>query len=329
MKKIVIFLILIVLFFHFKAFAEKSVPKIKKVLILPFKVYSEPKYSYLKEAIPEMLVSRLFSPSKIEIVDIEKAENEIKNYPKLNKEIVKELGEKFGADYVIWGSITVLGKSVSIDAQIIDLSGKKKPTQFFQDLKDISEIIPQLSKFAQKAKMYIEGKEYKVSKTYPERNYYTTSYYFYSKPFVERKPKVTRAKSPYINEEEGLTKNLVIDLSKGVIGWAENKKEKGTTNATTKMPKSSSMYPPQPYYSYSPPPYYYYKKDEGFFSRLWSHIWPFGRKKKTSKYYIVPAPQSCNSSKTSVETKRQILSITDNSTTEIKKSSKMSNQQVR
>jgi len=310
MRKRLIFIILILFLTCFKVFAEEGSSVIKKVLILPFEIYSNPEYSYLKEAIPEMLVSRLYLPSKIEIIEMDKVKEEVKNYGKINKNIAEEIGKKFGANYVIWGSITVLGETVSIDAQILDVSGEKKPAQFFQEIKDVSEIISQLSRFAQKARMYIEGKEedfykepyyamvpYGSSKDHPERGYYYYAPYLYPQVPVERKPKVTRAKSPYGDlGEEGLTRNLVIDLSKGTIGWAEDEEEKNkNTNATAMVPNYPPMYPPQPYYPYSPPPYYYYyQEDEGVLSKLWSHLWPFGEKEKTPRYYttqIAPAPQ--------------------------------------
>jgi TolB-like protein len=314
MRKGLIFTILIIFLLCFNVFAEDDGSGVKKVLILPFEVYSQPEYSYLKEAIPEMLVSRLFLPSKIEIVDMEKVKEEVKTYEKINKNVAEDLGKKFGADYAIWGSVTVLGEKVSIDAQIMNLSGEKKPVQFFQEINNISEIISQLSRFAQKARMYIEGKEedfyrepyyamapYGVSKEHPERGYYYYYPYLYPWTPVERKPKVTRGKNPYADyEPEGLTSKLVLDLSKGTIGWAEDEEEKNkNANATAMAPNYPPMYPPQPYYPYSPPPYYYYhQEDEGVLSKLWSRIWPFGEKENTPKYYtqVAPAPQPYTSS---------------------------------
>ena len=312
---IILFIILSIFLICFKVLAEENNPEIKKVLVLPFKIYSQSEYSYLEEAIPEMLATRLFFPSKIEIIEIERVKEEVKNYEKINRKIAQEIGNKFKVDYIIWGSVTILGKTVSIDAQIMDLSGNKKPVQFFQEMKDVSEIIPQLSRFAHKARRYIEkGEEnfyqeepyyamvpYGLSKEHPERGYYYYAPYLYSTKPQKTKPKVTRAKSPFGDfAEESLTKNLVIDISKGTIGWAEDEEEKkNKENATA--PNYPPIYPPQPYYPYSPPPYYYYQEDEGILSKLWSRIWPFGEKEKTPKYstQVIPAPQIKNSKQSS------------------------------
>ncbi len=284
-------------------YAQENSNSTKRVLILPFKIYAQQDYSYLKEAIPQMLSSRLFTPSKVEIIDIDKIKDEIKKYPEINQDVAKNLAQKFKADYVIWGSITILGKAVSIDAQIMDFSGNKKPVKFFQEIKDLSEIIPQISRFAWKAKMYIEGKEkdfykaepfyamtpYASDKIHPEREFYYYAPYLYPPVSYKSKPKVTKAKPAFGDTlEEGLTKNLVIDLSKGTIGWAEGEEKNKKTsqeNSTMLKPSYPLIYPPQPYYSYSPPPYYYYQQEEkeGFFSKLW----PFGKKKKQYQTQIV------------------------------------------
>jgi len=314
-KRFLIFIFLIsALFLWFsKNWAEENTVISKKVLILPFEVYSSQEYLYLKEAIPEMLVSRLFVPSKIEIIEMEKVKEAIKNYEKINKEIVKDLGIKFKSNYVIWGSVTVLGDAVSIDAQILDISEEKKPVQFFQEVKNVSEIIPQLGRFARKAKKYIEGKEedfyqeepyyamvpYGIGKEHPERGYYYYAPYLYPTTPRETKPEVTRAKSPYGEPFiEGLTRNLVIDLSTGTIGWAkeEEEEDKNKNQTVSNYPNYPPVYPPQPYYSYSPPPTYYYysQEEEGFFSKIWSRIWPFGEKEKPAMHptQVIPMPQT-------------------------------------
>ncbi|QER42868.1 hypothetical protein F1847_08985 [Thermodesulfobacterium sp. TA1] len=291
---------------------------VKKVLILPFEVYADKDLSYLKEAIPEMLVSRLFTPNKIEVVDYELVKMELTGLPKINKEIARSLGQKFNADYVVWGSVTVLGESVSIDAQMMSLTSPKKPVQFFQELKGVSEIIPQLTRFAFKSKVYVEGTEedfyraepmyamssYGISKEHPERGYYYYYPYLFPPRTGESKPKVTRAKGfTDVDVEESLSKGLVIDVTKGTVGWAEDEETKrkpsssNQTNATSGYPAPyPGYYPGTPYYPYSPPPYYYYQEeDEGILSKFLSQF-PFikERKEKTPQFYqtqVIQMPQ--------------------------------------
>ncbi|RLG11642.1 hypothetical protein DRN73_04865 [Candidatus Pacearchaeota archaeon] len=329
MKKKIIFLsILILLFFNLFVFGKEidsteiKKEKIQKILIIPFNIYAPQEYVYLKKAIPQMLSTRLFIPSKIEVIEID--EKEINNYTTFNKNIAKELGEKYKADYVIWGSITILGDTISIDAKIANLTGKKRSIKFYQEVKGVSEIIPKLTEFANRCKRYIEGKEedfykeeikpygmygfYHINREHPEKTFYYYAPYLYPPPPPsapeKKKPKVTKARKYYnVHTDDSLTSNLVIDLSKGVIGWAEEEKkeEKNKKNEENKNVNNSTsqflypFYPLSSRYSYSLPPYYYYyqdKEDEGFLSKLWSHIWPFGKKEKPKyKTQVLPAPQ--------------------------------------
>ena len=82
---------------------------------------------------------------------------------------------------------------------------------------------------------------------------------------------------------------MVIDLSTGQIGWAEDEEDTSqktpiktnSTNATAYYPYGYPGAPGYyPAYPYSPPPYYYYQEDEGWLSKLF----PFLKKKKKVPY---------------------------------------------
>ncbi|MCS7199414.1 MAG: CsgG/HfaB family protein [Caldimicrobium sp.] len=294
MKKLIIFLILA---FHCVLGNSMAQPS-KKVLILPFEIYAPQDLSYLKRAIPEMLTSRLFVPDRISVIELEKVERELKQYPLIEKKTAQEIGAKVKADFVIWGSISVLGDVVSIDAQILELTGNKKPAQFFQEVRGLSEIIPQITRFSRKARLYIEGKEedfyredlslaygvqgFVPGRAHPERGFF--GYVPYPTRPIREEPPVERAK-PRFGEHgdpayEGLTKDIVIDLSgpQPRIGIAREKAP-AVVNATQPSPYLY-YYPPQPYYQYSPPPYYYYKAppaEEGMLSKIKRALWPFGK----------------------------------------------------
>lgn len=299
-----------------KDFKEASKEQIHKVLVLPFEVYADREFQYLKEAIPQMLISRLFVSTNIEVVDLEKVKEKTKGLARINTQQALEIGRLFNANYVILGSVTILGDTVSIDAQVLDLSEKKKPVQFFQEIRGVSEIIPQLTRFALKAKSYIEGSEeafykaepfygqvgYSISREHPERGYMYYFPYLYPPRPQEERPKVTRARGFYdVEIEDALTKGLVIDVTRGTVGWAEDEQErqkdkKGNfTQGNATMPQYPYYYPPQPYFSYSPPPYYYYQEEEGILSKILGQI-PFfkERKRATPQYYqtqVINVPQ--------------------------------------
>ncbi len=308
MKKF-LFLILAIIIHINPSFAQTP----KKVLIFPFEIYAQQDLTFLKKALPEMLTSRLYAPDKIQIIELDKIEGELRKYAQIDKRVAEEIGKSVGADYVIWGAITVLGDVVSIDAQIMDLKEGKRPAQFFQEIKGVSEIIPQLTRFSRKSKRYIEGKEedfyqedlslagagpnFAMGRAHPERGYF--GYPYYPMRPVKEEPLVEKAKPRFggIGDPayEGLTKDVVIDLSGGQprIGIARDEKENATK--APKEPPPPYYYPPQPYYHYSPPPYYYYQKpaqEEGLFSKMKRALWPFGREERVVPPQPTPLPIS-------------------------------------
>ncbi len=308
MRKIFLILLLTFLFPLFLWSQE-----LKRVLVLPFEVYSQQELSYLKKAIPEMLASRLFSPEKILVIEPEKVEPYLKKYSQLDKKVVQEIAKELEANYVIWGSVSVIGEVVSIDAQIIELRGEKKPGQFFQEVKGLSEVIPQLSRFARKAKKYIEGKEedfyqeelslamgggpFVPGRYHPERGYLGYPLYPIRAPKEEIPIEKAKPRFGGIGDPtyEGLTKDLVIELSGNQprIGFARSEEDKAKGNQTSTPSPYLYYYPPQPYYNYSPPPYYYYPaqpQEEGFLSKMKRTLWPFS-KEEVKPIPLAPQPQ--------------------------------------
>jgi outer membrane protein insertion porin family len=87
-----------------------------QVIILPFEIHSTEDFSSLREEIPTALGTHLGKAGiKIkEGVDIAQ-ETSVKG-----EKFYRTLGISSGADYVVWGSLTWIGNSFSIDAKVID-----------------------------------------------------------------------------------------------------------------------------------------------------------------------------------------------------------------
>jgi hypothetical protein len=66
----------------------------------------------------------------------------------MNENKAQILGKKLGADYVLFGSLTVFGNSVSIDAKMVDVTGKKTPLTFFNQSQGMDQVIPSVNLFA-------------------------------------------------------------------------------------------------------------------------------------------------------------------------------------
>jgi TolB-like protein len=142
---------LIALIFYVFTFSTplSAFAKPLQVAIVPFKVNAEKDLSFLKDGIVDMLSSRLFWEGKINIINRQATEKaSAKVGEPLNETKARELGTGLGADYVLFGSLTVFGNSVSIDAKMVDVSGKKQTLTFFNQSQGMDQVIPGINLFA-------------------------------------------------------------------------------------------------------------------------------------------------------------------------------------
>lgn len=91
-------------------------------VVAPFSVSGAQGYSYLGQAVPSMLTSRLFLQGKFEPVARQDAA--LKEKAPASRDAAASLGRQFNADYVIWGSVTVMGDQASLDVSTLSPDGK-------------------------------------------------------------------------------------------------------------------------------------------------------------------------------------------------------------
>ena len=131
----------------------------KKVAILPFNINADRDLTFLKEGIMDMLASRLAWKGEVEI--LEKAEVK-KRTAQLEGPIDKEralfLGKALQMDYIIMGSLTVVGEGVSIDAFILDVDKGEEVVTAFNQSKGMDDVIPTVNQFAQDINEKIMGR---------------------------------------------------------------------------------------------------------------------------------------------------------------------------
>lgn len=90
-------------------------------VVAPFSVAGGQGYSYLGQAVPSMLTSRLYLQGSFEPVARQDAALREKT-PASTSE-AQALGKKFGANYVVWGGITVMGDQASVDVSVLSPKG--------------------------------------------------------------------------------------------------------------------------------------------------------------------------------------------------------------
>lgn len=120
-----------------------------RIAILPFKINAEKDLSFLKVGITDMLTSRLTQADKVMVIDREQTEQSMGSVTGvLNEAKARTIGRQLAADYVIFGSITVFGDSVSIDAKMSDVAGIKPTIALFRQSPTMNDVIPQINLFA-------------------------------------------------------------------------------------------------------------------------------------------------------------------------------------
>ena len=90
--------------------------------VAPFKVAGPQGYSYLGQAIPSMLSSRLFLQGQFEPVSRQDAV--LQDKAPASNSAASAMAKKYGADYLIWGTVTVMGDQASVDVSALSPDGK-------------------------------------------------------------------------------------------------------------------------------------------------------------------------------------------------------------
>jgi TolB-like protein len=129
------------------------------VTVLPFSLHSAENIDYLKQGIEDMLSTRIFVTNKIEVTGKNIVSEELKKIKsrELTSADVYNLGKKLKSDYVVWGSITKIGKSISIDGKLADITANKSDIGIFAQSQSLDEVIPKINDFSQRIVQHILG----------------------------------------------------------------------------------------------------------------------------------------------------------------------------
>lgn len=98
----------------------------KTFAVLPFTVNGPDKYQYFSRGIQDMLISRLEWQEHLVHIAKEKVSPAIAATPASDAEAVTGLA-KVGGDFLVWGSVTILGDQCSVDVRVAEKSGKTWP----------------------------------------------------------------------------------------------------------------------------------------------------------------------------------------------------------
>lgn len=120
-----------------------------QIAVLPFEINAEQNLDFLKKGIQDMLASRLSFKDQVNVIDkesVQKTASGIKGFT--GESFALLVGGQLKADFVIYGSVTIIGNSTSIDSKLVDISGKNPPISFYRQTTDPGGVIPAVNQFA-------------------------------------------------------------------------------------------------------------------------------------------------------------------------------------
>jgi TolB-like protein len=129
------------------------------VAVLPFAVHSAENIDYVQKGIWDMLASRISVSDKIEVTGKETVLEALKKHEGkvLSLADVYGLGKLLNLDYIVWGSITKIGNSFSVDGKLVDIAASRSSVGVFTQSQGMDDLIPKITDFAQRINAHILG----------------------------------------------------------------------------------------------------------------------------------------------------------------------------
>lgn len=138
----------------------------KTVAIVPIEMNASQDLGYLQKGLFSMLSARLADPGKVSILDREQVENGIRKAQSdravqgpLNDSKARLIGNVLGVDYVLYGSLTLFGKSMSLDMFMVDVIGTKPTLSFSRQAPDPGAVITELDQIAAQINLKTFGRK--------------------------------------------------------------------------------------------------------------------------------------------------------------------------
>ncbi len=127
LRRLIISVLLAALALTPPALAQEQEVVLKKVAVFPFAVASREPLEGLGDKVQQEILDRLKTDgfSTVPQEDMTRALATVKG--PLNDALVQEIGRKLGADMVIYGTLVKVGDALSLEGQLLDLTGHAAP----------------------------------------------------------------------------------------------------------------------------------------------------------------------------------------------------------
>jgi hypothetical protein len=129
-----------------------------RVAILPVKINSPENLGFMQEGLLDMLSSRVELEGRVAVLEkgpVKKALDQV--HGEMSGENAKRVGELLEADFVIFGSLTKLGDSASLDLKVVGVKEEKPGFSVFVQAKKMEEIVASVDELARQIDEKILG----------------------------------------------------------------------------------------------------------------------------------------------------------------------------
>jgi TolB-like protein len=118
------------------------------IAVLPFTIHASEDVAHIQQGVVHMLHSRLAWTDHVRVVPGRRIETLLNDRNEKDRnQLIRQVAEQTGSDFILDGSITRLAGSFSIDAMVYDMKNKQYMT-FFEQSKDNDELIDKVARIA-------------------------------------------------------------------------------------------------------------------------------------------------------------------------------------
>jgi len=143
---------LLIMGLAFVSIAASASENMARILIVPFDIHAEKDQSFLKPAVMDMLYTRLSAEGRT--IHVEKMGD--RTDPVSAADAIS-MGQQRNVDYVLFGSITILGARISTDARLVGIAQEKSSLTFNEVGQDQGDIITHIEHLTTRINQTIFG----------------------------------------------------------------------------------------------------------------------------------------------------------------------------
>ncbi|MDR1396876.1 MAG: hypothetical protein LBJ14_04020 [Desulfarculales bacterium] len=120
----------------------------QRVAIVPFTANAKEDISYMVRGVRDMLASRLAWQDQVVVVETAMVDRAVSANPgPYSDDQARQLGKSLNVDVVVFGSVTMLGQNISVDARVVKTADNNPAYTSYLIAEDIDHVLPKINDF--------------------------------------------------------------------------------------------------------------------------------------------------------------------------------------